>query len=133
MRRHLTRLLVLPTILICVCSASAQSDHFYFFNDKQDSVWPKNFVDSLGKNFDLKGFIAPRSPSQKRDLLPQYPFPEYFSDPRLPGIPLPDARSIPDSRNNELLPRVIPKRRDSKELPNFPGWRIEKLKNLAKI
>lgn len=134
MRRHLIQLLVLPALLVCVYSANAQSDHFYFFNDKQDSVpiWTKQFSDSLTKQFELKGkgFSAPLWPNQQqKEFLPQYPYPQYFNDPRLPGIPLPDLRN---QRNNEPSPRVIPRRRDGIEIPKFPGWRIEKLKNFAK-
>ncbi len=132
MRRHLALILVLPTVLVCAYHANAQS--MYYYNDKQDSVpiWTKKFADSLTKEFELKGrgFSAPLWPNQQqKEFLPRYPYPQYFNDPRLPGIPLPDLRN---QRNNEPSPRVIPKR-DGRDLRNFPGWRIEKLKNFAKV
>jgi hypothetical protein len=131
--RHFTLVLVLPTIVFCTALASAQ-DRYFYFNQKQDSVpiWTQDFIDSLTKEFNLKGLTIPKWPNQEqKELLPQYPYPEFFTDPRLPGLPVPDLRNRRD-RNNDDPRRVIPKRRDGKEIPNFPGWRIEKLKNLAR-
>ena len=151
MPRRLTLLLVLPTVLISALSVYAQNDDPspYFdplddaftefsneFSDSMqlwgkmfsDSAWGKGSLsDSLFKKFEgAAPFFAPK----RRFEMPEYPFPEYFNDPRLPGIPYPDQRN---QRNNGEPERVIPKRRDGRDIPNYPGWRIEKLKNLVQI
>ncbi|HJW28384.1 MAG TPA: hypothetical protein VJ508_03940, partial [Saprospiraceae bacterium] len=97
------------------------------------TMWSKDlFPDSLFKNFqfDSKQFFVPK-PRNDDWKLPPYPYPRYFNDPKFPGVPIPDMRTLPDPGNNEPLPRVIPKRRDGNEVPGFPGWRIQKLKNLT--
>jgi hypothetical protein len=128
--RHLTQLLVLPMIMLSVCVAHAQHDDRFYFDSDSLEKWTKRFSDSLFKEF--KGFSLPDMPTQpKLELLPQYKYPRYFEDPKLPGIPLPDMRNFPGPRNNAPAPRVYPRRKDGIDIPNFPGWRIEKLRNLT--
>lgn len=94
--------------------------------------WTKEFSDSVfGKfQFNMPFFAPVPGPNEMPQWNPpQYRYPRYFNDPDLPGEPMPDIE--PRGRNIEPLPRVIPKRRDGNEIPAFPGWRIEKLKNLT--
>jgi hypothetical protein len=163
MPRHLTFLLVLPTILLSACFVYAQqntdtksqrkeierlrkaadslrreasklesefselaeafSDSMFSFSKKySDSLsgWTRKFSDSLLQRFQLEEvpfFSVPKNQ------------PRYYPEPKEQWMiePRPDERNVPPA------PRVIPKRRDSKELPNFPGWRIDKLQNLTEV